>query len=452
MSVEKNSVDTSWASDRIIVSEDKLTGDIWSEVKEEDMLWNKALGDAILDKAGFLLIPLTKVARKYKDIFATTLMSSVINSVDEDYKVKAGSLLDKAYELLELPIRVRPRITSLLQAMITGEEAPWLSPLDEIADEDYEWLSENWLAKGIVHQFQGDGGVGKSFLAGDIVANISSGGKVFGQNVEPAKVLYLSAEDSPSKVIKQRIKSMGGNPKNVYVLNGLMLPKFPSSIAELYTVVVKYKPELIVIDPILSMYEGDMNSNTGVREALTPLVQLADYFNCAIVYINHTGKGEKSNSNHKALGSTAFTDLARFNFEIAKDEETEERIITCIKSNNGSKMLSWSYEIVEHEGFKAGRIKHNGLTDVRADKLNKGEPLVEEIKREIIEYLTTEGEKEASVLKVYFSNIDTSSSMRTFQNARASLVASGKIEKYKKSDNKYYYKIPASPNWEDVKM
>jgi len=115
-------------------------------------------------------------------------------------------------------------------------------------------------------------------------------------------------------------------------------------------------------------------------------------------------------------------------------------------------MLSWSYEIVEHEGFKAGRIKHNGLTDVRADKLNKGEPLVEEIKREIIEYLTTEGEKEASVLKVYFSNIDTSSSMRTFQNARASLVTNGKIEKYKKADNKYYYKIPASPNWEDVKM
>lgn len=129
MSVEKNSLDTSWASDRIIVSEDKLTGDIWSEVKEEDMLWNKALGDAILDKAGFLLIPLTKVARKYKDIFATTLMSSVINSVDEDYKVKAGSLLDKAYELLELPIRVRPRITSLLQAMITGKKPLGLAPL-----------------------------------------------------------------------------------------------------------------------------------------------------------------------------------------------------------------------------------------------------------------------------------------------------------------------------------
>ena len=165
---------------------------------------------------------------------------------------------------------------------------------------------------------------------------VSIGGEVFGQKVEPATVLYLSSEDSPSKVIKQRIKSMGGNDKNVFVLNGLKLPKFPSSIAELYTWVVKYKPALIVIDPILSMYEGDMN-NTEVREALNPLVQLADYFNTAIIYINHTGKSQKSNSNHKALGSSAFTDLSRFNFEVAKDEDTGERIITCIKSNVGGK-------------------------------------------------------------------------------------------------------------------
>ena len=213
--------------------------------------------------------------------------------------------------------------------MVSGVITPWISSLDEIADEEYDWLSENWLAKGIVHQIQGAGGVGKSFLAGDIVANISSGGKVFGQKVEPATVLYLSSEDSPSKVIKQRIKSMGGNPKNVFVLNGLKLPKFPSSIAELYTWVVKYKPALIVIDPILSMYEGDMNSNTGVREALNPLVQLADYFNTAIIYINHTGKSQKSNSNHKALGSSAFTDLSRFNLCALCNASNDQRVKCC---------------------------------------------------------------------------------------------------------------------------
>ena len=452
---EIDTQDKSWATDRLLAKEDKLTSPIWKQVKDEDRLFNLPLGDAIYERAKFLLIPLTKVAREYKDIFATTLLSAFINSVDEE-DVRAGSLLDKAYALLEIPMRVRPKITAQLRSMVSGEITPWISSLDEIADEEYDWLSENWLAKGIVHQIQGAGGVGKSFLAGDIVANISSGGKVFGHKVEPATVLYLSSEDSPSKVIKQRIKSMGGNPKNVYVLNGLMLPKFPSSIAELYTWVVKYQPALIVIDPILSMYEGDMNSNTGVREALNPLVQLADYFNTAIIYINHTGKSQKSNSNHKALGSSAFTDLSRFNFEVAKDEDTGERIITCIKSNNGSKMLSWSYEIVEHEGFKAGRIKHNGLTEVRADQLGVELALVDEIKNEIIDYLSLNGETEGKALTEYFRNIDTSSSMRTFQEARAYLVRAGKIEKSKKSDNKYYYQITGvsyvDTTDEDVKM
>ena len=455
MQEQDKTLDKSWATDRLLAKEDKLTSPIWEEVKDEDRLFNLPLGDAIYERARFLLIPLTKVARAYKDIFATTLLSAYINSVNED-DVIAGSLLDKAYALLELPMRVRPKITGQLQSMMSGESTPWISSLDEITDEDYDWLSEDWLAKGIVHQIQGAGGVGKSFLAGDIVANISSGGKVFGQDVEPAKVLYLSSEDSPSKVIKQRIKSMGGNSKNVFVLNGLKLPKFPSSIAELYTWVVKYKPALIVIDPILSMYEGDMNSNTGVREALNPLVQLADYFNCAIIYINHTGKSQKSNSNHKALGSSAFTDLSRFNFEVAKDEDTGERIITCIKSNNGSKMLSWSYEIVEHEGFKAGRIKHNGLTEVRADQLGVELALVDEIKNEIFDYLTDNGETEGKALTEYFRNIDTSSSMRTFQEARAYLVKAGKIEKSKKSDNKYYYQITGvsyvDTTSQDVKM
>ena len=211
---EIDTQDKSWATDRLLAKEDKLTSPIWKQVKDEDRLFNLPLGDAIYERAKFLLIPLTKVARDYKDIFATTLLSAFINSVDEE-DVRAGSLLDKAYALLEIPMRVRPKITAQLRSMVSGEITPWISSLDEIADEEYDWLSENWLAKGIVHQIQGAGGVGKSFLAGDIVANISSGGKVFGQKVEPATVLYLSSEDSPSKVIKQRIKSMGGNPKNV---------------------------------------------------------------------------------------------------------------------------------------------------------------------------------------------------------------------------------------------
>ena len=104
-------------------------------------------------------------------------------------------------------------------------------------------------------------------------------------------------------------------------------------------------------------------------------------------------------------------------------------------------MLSWSYEIVEHEGFKAGRIKHNGLTEVRADQLGVELALVDEIKNEIFDYLSENGETEGKALREYFRDIDTSSSMRTFEEARAYLVKAGKITKRKQSDNKYYFQI-----------
>ena len=74
-------------------------------------------------------------------------------------------------------------------------------------------------------------------------------------------------------------------------------------------------------------------------------------------------------------------------------------------------MLSWSYEIVEHEGFKAGRIKHNGLTEVRADQLGVELALVDEIKKKsLITYLPM-GKLRQEALTEYFRNIDTSSSM-----------------------------------------
>ena len=54
---------------------------------------------------------------------------------------------------------------------------------------------------------------------------------------------------------------------------------------------------------------------------------------------------------------------------MALDEDTGERIITKIKSNNGGKKLSWSFEIVEHPTLSTPMIKHNGITEVKANEL-----------------------------------------------------------------------------------
>jgi len=434
-----------------------LSSSLWEVTEEKDLQYNLSLADNLIAVAGFLFIGVKKVARKHKDIFGKRLISIFLESTgwseNEPLKVKLGSQLDQAYTLIGLQQRERPKITKALYDIVSLQtDNSKFSFLSELEDEDIDWLIPNMIQLGVIHQFQGAMDIGKSMITADITAKVSVGGHIFGHQVAKGKVLYISTEDSPTKVIKQRIKSMGGDLNNVAVLSSRDMLTFPSGIDQVNDFVLQHRPSLIVLDPILSMFEGDMNSETSARKVIVPLVQLADYYNVAIIYITHTGKAKKENANHNGLGSQGITAIARANFEIAVDDDTGERIISCIKNNNGSQKLSWSFEIVEHEGFVAPRVKHNGLTKVKAHELNKSEALVEEIKTEILDYLESEGEKEAKALRVYFSNIDTSNSMRTFENARASLVSSGKIEKYKKADNKYYYRIPASTTGEDVKM
>ena len=66
MQEQDKTLDKSWSPDRLLAKSEESP--IWEEVLEEDRLYNLSLGDAIFERASFLLIPLTKVARAYKDI------------------------------------------------------------------------------------------------------------------------------------------------------------------------------------------------------------------------------------------------------------------------------------------------------------------------------------------------------------------------------------------------
>jgi len=407
---------------------------LWSEPVYEDLKMFKDLAQNIVDVAEFLFIKVKSVARFNEDVFGKSLSEAFLESTDwknnNHTKVLAGSTLDKAYSLLELRQSERPYITNqLYQVIKMEEEQSDFTFLNEIEEKDVDWLSQDWLQRGVVHQIVGAMDNGKSYFTAEISAQVSKGGELFGHPVEKGKVLYISTEDSADTVIIKRIKSLGGDLKNIAVYTKLAPISFPSGINRLYDFVIKHRPSLIVLDPILSMFEGDMNNETSARKVLVPLVQMAQFFNIAIVNVTHAGKTKKGNPNFAPLGSQGITAITRANFYLALDEDTGERIITCIKNNNGGKKLSWSFEIVEHEGFSAPRIKHNGLTEVKAHELGSTEPLRDELKEEILEIISERGVIEAQALKTYFSNDPrVSASMKTFEEARAELKKAGKIK------------------------
>ena len=411
----------------------KLDSELWEEPKYDELKMFEPLADNIVFVAEFLFVKVKSVARFNKEIFGKSLSEAFLESTDwknnNHTKVIAGSTLDQAYSLLELRQSERPYLTKQLYQIVKMEEKTEdFTFLNDVEEKEVDWLAKDWLQKGVVHQIVGAMDNGKSYFTAEISAQVSKGGELFGHPVEKGKVLYISTEDSADTVIIKRIKSLGGDLNNIAVYTKLAPISFPSGIDRLFRFVVEHRPSVIVLDPILSMFEGDMNSEVSARKVINPLVQLAQFFNIAIINVTHAGKTKKGHPNLDALGSQGITAITRANFYLALDEDTGERIITCIKNNNGGKKLSWSFEIVDHEGFSAPRIKHNGLTEVKAQELGSTEPLRDELKLDILEVIEDREVIEGKALKELFKNDDrVSQSMRTFEDARAELKKAGKI-------------------------
>ena len=412
----------------------KLDSELWEEPKYDELKMFEPLADNIVFVAEFLFVKVKSVARFNKEIFGKSLSEAFLESTDwknnNHTTVIAGSTLDKAYSLLELRQSERPYLTKQLYQIVKMEEKTEdFTFLNDVEEKEVDWLAKDWLQKGVVHQIVGAMDNGKSYFTAEISAQVSKGGELFGHPVEKGKVLYISTEDSADTVIIKRIKSLGGDLNNIAVYTKLAPISFPSGIDRLFRFVVEHRPSVIVLDPILSMFEGDMNSEVSARKVINPLVQLAQFFNIAIINVTHAGKTKKGHPNLDALGSQGITAITRANFYLALDEDTGERIITCIKNNNGGIKLSWSFEIVDHEGFSAPRIKHNGLTEVKAQELGSTEPLRDELKLDILEVIEDREVIEGKALKELFKNDDrVSQSMRTFEEARAELKKAGKID------------------------
>ena len=412
----------------------KLDSELWEEPKYDELKMFEPLADNIVFVAEFLFVKVKSVARFNKEIFGKSLSEAFLESTDwknnNHTKVIAGSTLDQAYSLLELRQSERPYLTKQLYQIVKMEEKTEdFTFLNDVEEKEVDWLAKDWLQKGVVHQIVGAMDNGKSYFTAEISAQVSKGGELFGHPVEKGKVLYISTEDSADTVIIKRIKSLGGDLNNIAVYTKLAPISFPSGIDRLFRFVVEHRPSVIVLDPILSMFEGDMNSEVSARKVINPLVQLAQFFNIAVINVTHAGKTKKGNPNFDALGSQGITAITRANFYLALDEDTGERIITCIKNNNGGIKLSWSFEIVDHEGFSAPRIKHNGLTEVKAQELGSTEPLRDELKLDILEVIEDREVIEGKALKELFKNDDrVSQSMRTFEEARAELKKAGKID------------------------
>jgi putative DNA primase/helicase len=232
-----------------------------------------------------------------------------------------------------------------------------------------EWLWEGRVPLGKVTLLVGDPDVGKSFVALDLAARVSRGEGVGGERGlgKPGNVLLLSADDDVDDTIVPRLTACGADLSRVAVLPSLVErdeeedPENGEGEGARLLSLVKDRERLrraarelgecrlIVLDPVTAYLQGlDGNNNVGVRGVLLGLAELARETGAAVLLVSHHRKSGVSNVLHRAIGSLAFTAVARVVLTVLPDPGVQgRRLLLPVKETLRPCETGRSFRIVE---------------------------------------------------------------------------------------------------------
>src|SRR2546430_2872214 len=136
----------------------------------------------------------------------------------------------------------------------------------DVAREPIEWLWPGYMARGKLHVFDGDPGLGKSAALIDLAARVTTG-KPWpdGQpGCAPAGVVLLSAEDGLGDTIRPRLEAAGADLDRVHVLTGIKdlnradatvyerIPVLPGDIGRIGRRIEAVGAALLIVDPLMA--------------------------------------------------------------------------------------------------------------------------------------------------------------------------------------------------------
>lgn len=190
----------------------------------------------------------------------------------------------------------------------------------------------------------GGPGLGKSQFAVWLTAQITRGtlpGELYGR---PRGVVIAAAEDSWAMTIAPRLIAADADMDLVFHVEvediehpfaRLTLPVDTSLLAR---AIEAHSVALLVMDPLLSYIDKGVNDYRAaeVRQALEPLVALADRHHFTILGLAHFTKSGAADPLSRVAGSGAFGQLIRALIAFAREETEDggERFVMSLEKNN----------------------------------------------------------------------------------------------------------------------
>ena len=218
------------------------------------------------------------------------------------------------------------------------------------------WLWDGRIALGTLALLAGREGLGKSTVAYTLAARITRGDLPGEHARQPKAVLVAASEDSWEHTIVPRLLAAGADLTHVYrvdveadgVVIGLNLPR---DLFELEDAANEVDAVLLILDPLISrLGKLDTHRDAEVRQALEPLVAIADRSRFAIVGLIHHNKSGTLDPLTLVMASKAFTAVARSVHTVVPDPDDDQRRYFGTPKNNlgPTNLPSMSFTIESH--------------------------------------------------------------------------------------------------------
>lgn len=322
--------------------------------------------------------------------------------------------------------------------------------LKDCESRELEWFWKPRIPKGALTLLEGDPEKGKSLVAMHMIA-VATRGEPFLPGEEPVgppcDVLYLTAEDDIERTVKPRLEAAGADTSRVHVITSVITSAKESDVRRTFAMpqdldllekeIRQKNVKLVVIDPLAAYLSEKINPNNDVqvRQALTPMAQLAERLRVTFLIIRHLNKDVTKRAMYRGSGSIGIVGAARAAMVVdVHPHDREMRVVYWVKGNLGPKLPPLQFcvktrpvTVLKADGAEAQQeypyVEWHGECDLDLDAVNEARQKPRASRREAckecLRKLLREGPVPSTELERRLQA--EGHSPKTYQRARAEL-------------------------------